>query len=237
MEMEIKQFRSPRGCLSYLLVSSDGSCVMIDPSLEMGVDWYMREIGDRYNLRYIIETHTHADHISCARELRKKYERVLFFMHKKARLQKKSLEVLEISDGEDIGLSDFSLEIIHTPGHTPDSISIFVPEKRILFTGDTLLIGGTGRTDLQGGDSKRLFDSIWRKIILLGPDVIVYPGHDYEGGTSTTIGYEKKTNPRLQLSEAQFIETMNNYRPPLPELYEVAVQKNSSRKTIQKSVL
>lgn len=215
-------FRSRRGCLSYIVSgNATQDALIIDPSEEVG-DEYERVIDSKnLALRYIVDTHTHADHVSAYPALKK--FRAKYVMHGKA---PSSRIDIHLKEGDTVTLGDLTFRILHTPGHASDTIALVLPDA--VFTSDTLLIGGTGRTDLRKDSSADdLYDSIWNKIIPLGDDMSVYPGHDYKGRFVTTIGEERKTNQRLQLSREKFVELLDAHRPPLPELFEESVRKNS----------
>lgn len=130
-----------------------------------------------------------------------------------------------VRGGETLPLGETPLHIIATPGHTNESISIHTGDA--VFTGDALLIGGTGRTDFQLGDSEALYHSLHEALAVLPDEVVVYPAHDYKGRTSSTIGSEKQHNPRLTLAHDAFIETMNAHHPPKPELFDESIATNS----------
>lgn len=216
-------FHSERGCLSYLLVDEPlKETVLIDPSTEIVTDEYLN-ILKRHgaSLRYILETHTHADHISSAPAL-KEATGAQIVRHT---LAPSRLKDVSVTGGEHLPLGDGVLEILATPGHTNESISIYA--DGMVFTGDALLIGGTGRTDFQLGDSEALYDSLHDTLGALPDDTVVYPAHDYKGRESSTIGEEKRTNPRFALSNEEFVNTMNAHHPPEPELFEQSIAINS----------
>lgn len=222
MSYTVEQFRSQRGCLSYV-IGDQGTkhCLIIDPDVEAGdaYEEYVRTNG--LVVHYIVETHTHADHLSAAPALRTKTN-ALLLRHERAPSRRTDRA---LRDGDTVPLGDVAVTVLDTPGHTDDSITLRLGP--LLFTGDTLLIGSTGRTDFQNGSSEALYRSLWEKIIPLGDDLTVYPAHDYRGRASTTIGEERRTNPRLQLPRPEFIAAMDAYRPPAPELFDVAVVENS----------
>lgn len=221
--MEIIPFTSERGCLSYVLIDEQSrESALIDPSVEVDLEEYLTVLTERgANLRYIIETHTHADHISSAPEIQKATNAELV-RHALAPSPKKDIAV---SGGEVLSLGNTDLEIIATPGHTNESISVYADEA--VFTGDTLLIGGTGRTDFQLGDSKALFTSLHDELMQLPDETEVYPAHDYKGRIASSIEVEKKTNPRLTIPRESFIRTMDEHHPELPELFKEAIEANS----------
>lgn len=222
MSHTIQQFRSGRGCLSYVVFDNatrKGIC--IDPSEEVPIETYLDFLSTHsISLLYIIETHTHADHISSAQALKEKTDAQIV-QHENAPTSRKDISLSE----EDIALGDTTVSVIYTPGHTDDSVCIYVPGA--VFTGDTILIGGTGRTDFQAGSSASLHESIWNKILPLGEEVQIYPAHDYKGRSFSTVAKEKETNPRLSLEREAFITAMDSHNPPKPELFDEAIRKNS----------
>lgn len=210
-----------RGCLSYVVVSKGSSdAVIIDPSLEALEEY--KKILAKLSLRYIIDTHTHADHISAYREL-KKMTGAQYVMHEYA--VSTGID-LRVRHGDILQIAGLHFKILYTPGHAHDSIVLVLDNA--IFTADTLLIVGTGRTDLrENSNSAELFDSIWQKIMPLGDEMIIYPGHDYKGRISSTIGKERGHNPRLQLSRREFIQILDTHHPAKPELLEKAIRINS----------
>ncbi len=219
--MDIKPFHSDRGCLSYLVFDASSThAVLIDPSEEVATQEYLQALADA-KLTYIIETHTHADHISSAEAVREKTGAKIL-RHASAPSQTADVRV---GGDEDITFGESSLRILATPGHTDESLSILVDGA--VFTGDALLIGGTGRTDFQLGNSEDLYTSLHEMLGALPDDTVVYPAHDYKGRTSSTIGQEKQNNPRFALSHDEFVVALNAHHPPLPELFDSAIEANS----------
>ena len=221
--METVPFQSPRGCLSYLLVDMvTREAALIDPTQEIETETYLAVLAKRdARLTYVVETHTHADHISSAPDIVKRTGARLV-RHAHAPSPHKDLAVV---GGERLTLGETELSIIATPGHTDESISIAADGA--VFTGDALLIGGTGRTDFQAGSSEALYDSLHTTFGLLSDDTAVYPAHDYQGRTSSTIGAEKESNPRFALTHDDFLATMDAHHPPKPELFDAAIAANS----------
>lgn len=220
----LKQFLSSRGCLSYIVADhAGGSAAIIDPSREIAEDIY-RDFLQKHGLSliYVIGTHTHADHISSSREL--KMPGVQIVMHTLAPSPRVDVRV---DEGSMLKVGDLELQILATPGHAPDHISLYVPELNAVFTGDTLLIEGTGRVDFSHSDPAALYESLQR-LLTLPDEVRVYPGHEYKGRTHSTIGHERAYNLRLQLSREEFIHRLTEHRPPLPELYEISLKENRS---------
>ena len=212
------------GCQSYL-IGCDQTCVaaLIDPELSQ-IDHYLALTArDGVRIRYVIDTHTHADHFSATRELARRLD-VPVVMH---RASPAPFVDMRIGDGEMVVLGKLRLQAMHTPGHTADSMCLLVEDK--IFTGDTLLIGATGRTDLPSGDPEQLYDSLFGKVLKLDPALKVYPAHDYKGRSHSTIGDEIATNPRLQKRErAEFVEMMRNLNLTMPTHITEALRTNMS---------
>lgn len=217
-------FRDGEGCKSYI-VGCQETCaaVVIDPALDL-VDRYIGEIGKQgLRVRYIIDTHTHADHFSGARALRQVFGAPIV-MH---RFSPAPYVNLHVEEGHSLPLGAMRLRILHTPGHTRDSVTVHVEDR--IFTGDTLLIGGTGRSDLPGGDPDQLFDSLFSKIMTLPDETLVFPAHDYKGRDSTTVGDERRDNPRLAKTErAEFVALMTSLNLSAPTHLTEALRTNMS---------
>jgi sulfur dioxygenase len=211
-------------CKTYLgLSKSTGKAVLIDPLREK-IERYLGVLAYRgWKLDLIIDTHTHVDHRSGALELTE-LTGAPVAMH---RLAPAPHVKIHVDDGQVLRVGDLELRVLYTPGHSPDSISILANDR--VFTGDTLMIHGTGRTDVAGGDSGQSFDSITRKLFTLPDHIMVFPAHDYRGHLSSTIGEEKRSNPRLaNKSREQYVELMNNLALPLPDGIQEALQPNES---------
>ncbi|WP_163832634.1 MBL fold metallo-hydrolase [Spartinivicinus ruber] len=211
---------------SYLLAESEGGkALLIDPVREK-VPQYQQLVSElELQLVYAIDTHVHADHITALGKLRELYQCETTFGDQ-APVQCASRRV---KDGEIIALGHLQLKAIYTPGHTDDSYCFLLTSEKpqMLFTGDTLLIRGTGRTDFQQGDARQQYDSLFNKLLKLPADTLVYPGHDYKGMTVSTIGEEKRFNPRLQVNSAEeYCRIMDNLNLPNPKLMDVAVPAN-----------
>jgi glyoxylase-like metal-dependent hydrolase (beta-lactamase superfamily II)/rhodanese-related sulfurtransferase len=218
-----EQIRSG-GCLSYL-IGCDDSCaaLIVDPHLEQ-LDRYIAMVTERgMRVHYVAETHTHADHFSAARELGKALG-ARIVTH---RTSPAPFANVRVDDGESLHVGKLRMRILHTPGHTADSMC-FVFDDCVL-TGDTLLIGGTGRTDLPTGDPDNLYDSLFDKLLQVGDHMKVYPAHDYRERNSSTIGAEKSNNARLQKKErADFVALMRGLDLKMPDHLTEALRTNCS---------
>lgn len=212
------------GCQSYLL-GCEKTCaaVLIDPEVSQ-IDRYLAYAArDGLRIHFVIDTHTHADHFSATRQLARRLE-VPLVMHRAS----PALAVdMRVDDGETLVVGQMRLRVLHTPGHTADSICL-VAEDRV-FTGDTLLIGGTGRTDLPTGDPEALHDSLFNRLLHLDPALQVYPAHDYKGQGHSTIARELAGNPRLQARErGAFVEMMRGLNLTMPTHITEALRTNMS---------
>jgi glyoxylase-like metal-dependent hydrolase (beta-lactamase superfamily II)/rhodanese-related sulfurtransferase len=212
------------GCQSYLVGCADTcAAALIDPELSQ-VDRYLA-LAARHSLRirYLIDTHTHADHFSGTRELARRLE-VPVVMH---RASPAPFVDMRVEDGEMLVVGKLRLRVLHTPGHTRDSMCLVAADR--VFTGDTLLIGGTGRTDLPTGDPEALHASLFERLLKLDPALEVYPAHDYKAQGHTTIGQELAANPRLQKTgRAEFVEMMRNLNLSMPTHLTEALRTNMS---------
>ena len=212
------------GCQSYLVGCKD-TCVaaVIDPEVSQ-IDRYVSLAAhDGLRIRYVIDTHTHADHFSSAGQLAREVGAQVV-MH---RLSPAPGVDMRVDDGDMVVLGKLRLQILHTPGHTRDSMCIVAGDR--VFTGDTLLIGGTGRTDLPSGNSAALHESLFQRLLLLDPALKVYPAHDYKGRSHSTIGDEIAGNPRLQVRERDaFVAMMDGLNLSLPTHVTEALRTNMS---------
>jgi len=207
---------------TYLLASSEGAdAILIDPVLDR-VDRYLQLLEElNLNLLKVVDTHVHADHITGMGALRDR-TRCITIMGEQSKV---NLVSQRVSDGETIAVGDLRLKAIYTPGHTDDSYCFLMDDR--VFTGDTLFIRGTGRTDFQNGNAGDQYDSIWHKLLTLPDDTLVFPGHDYKGDTVSTIGEERKFNPRLQVSSREeYIDLMADLKLENPRFMDVAVPAN-----------
>ena len=207
---------------TYIIASAKGrEALIIDPVLE-NVENYIK-ILNQLNLKLVkvIDTHIHADHVTGAGKLRDKTKCVTIMGE---HTPTDAVEV-KVKDDEIIKLDKLNFRAIYTPGHTSDSFCFLM--DKYLFSGDTLLINGTGRTDFQNGSSKDAYNSIFNRLLKLPDDTLLYPAHDYKGETVSTIGKEKRSNPRLQVSNVdEYVEIMNNLDLKKPEKIDYNVVSN-----------
>ena len=221
-----QMFEPVSSTYTYVIASGPGrEALIIDPVKEK-LDDYLRLIAD-LDLKLVraIDTHTHADHITALGALRDRTGCVTIM----GEFTKALCVSQSIREGETIQLDGLRLQAIYTPGHTDESFSFLLNPERpeAVFTGDVLLIRGSGRTDFQGGDPHKSWDSIVNKLFRLPEDTTVYPGHDYKGWTSSSIGEEKRAKPRLAgKTEAEYVAIMNGLKLPNPKLMDVAVPAN-----------
>lgn len=211
-------------CKTYLIgCERTHKAALVDPVKER-VDRYLALLAYHdYKLDLVIDTHTHADHRTAAWELRD-LAGARVVMHRRAPAPRVDVHV---DDGQQLAIGEVQLKVFHTPGHTPDSMSICCAGH--VLTGDTLLIHGTGRADFAGGDAGAQYDAITRKLFTLPDETLVFPAHDYRGHTQSTVGEEKRTNPRLAgRSREGYVELMNNLGLPLPDKIQEALQPNQS---------
>jgi sulfur dioxygenase len=215
-------FDSTSGTYTYLLASRrGGEALIIDPVLER-VDRYLQLVRE-LDLRLVkaADTHLHADHVTGLGALRDRTH-CITVMGEQTHADVVSMRVTE---GDRIEIEGLRLDVLYTPGHTDDSYSFVLGDR--VFTGDTLLIRGTGRTDFQNGDPRAQYDSIFNKLLRLPDETLIYPAHDYKGDTVSTIGEEKLFNPRLKVKSAdEYADLMNNLNLPNPKMMDVAVPAN-----------
>jgi glyoxylase-like metal-dependent hydrolase (beta-lactamase superfamily II)/rhodanese-related sulfurtransferase len=212
------------GCQSYIVgCAATCAAVLIDPELTQ-IDHYRGLLSQHgLTVKYVVDSHTHADHFSASRELGRALGAPVV-MH---RLAPAPYADFRLDDGEMLIVGNLRLKAIHTPGHTRDSMSLVMDDR--VFTGDALLIGGTGRTDLPSGDPHQLFESLFDKLLKLPPETLVYPAHDYKGRGHSTIGAEIAGNPRLQKSErTAFVEMMQHLDLAAPTHLTEALRTNMS---------
>lgn len=215
-------FHQESSTYTYLLASrAGGEALLIDPVLDH-LDRYLQLLNE-LDVRLVLatDTHVHADHITALGRLRDHLKCPTLM----GEFTKANCVSLRLKDGEKISVDGIELRGMYTPGHTDDSFS-FVMEDRV-FTGDALLIRGTGRTDFQNGDAYVAFDSLFNKLLKLPDETFVFPAHDYKGWTCSTIGEERRFNPRLQVSSAaQYAQIMNNLHLPDPTMMDIAIPAN-----------
>ena len=215
-------FDTKTSTYTYLIASAKGrEAVIIDPVIE-NVDNYIKVLGELdLKLVKVIDTHIHADHVTGATKLKKATNcTTLMGEHTPA----DAVEI-KVKDGEIIEIDNLKIKSLYTPGHTSDSYSFLL--DNYLFSGDTLLINGTGRTDFQNGSSKDAYNSLFNNLLKLPEETLVYPGHDYNGKFSSTIGNEKKFNPRLQVkSEDEYVDIMSKLNLSKPKLIDINVSRN-----------
>lgn len=210
------------GCQSYLVgCESSRSAILIDAE-QSQVDRYLGLAGQLgVHVRYVLDTHTHADHFSASRELGKAFQAPVVMNC----LSPAPYAEMRLDDGDMLIVGNLRLRAMHTPGHTRDSMCMVMEDR--VFTGDTLLIGGTGRTDLPTGDPEALHGSLFGKLLALPLETRVYPAHDYKGRSHSTIGAEIAENPRLKNSErAEFVAMMQHLDLAAPTHLTEALRTN-----------
>ena len=215
-------FDTKTSTYTYLIASAKGrEAVIIDPVIE-NVSEYIQLLKELdLKLVKVIDTHIHADHITGASKLRQATNCITIMgEHTPA----DTVEI-KVKDDEIIDIDNLKIRSMYTPGHTSDSYSFLL--DNFLFTGDTLLINGTGRTDFQNGSSKDAYNSLFNNLLKLPEETLVYPGHDYNGKCSSTIGNEKKFNPRLQVKNVdEYIDIMSKLNLAKPKLIDINVSRN-----------
>ena len=207
---------------TYLIASAKGrEALIIDPVLE-NIEQYIKLLNQLdLKLVKVIDTHIHADHITAASKLKNATNCTTIMGE---HTPSDTVEI-KVKDDEIIYVDKLKIKVIYTPGHTKDSYSFLMDD--CLFSGDTLLINGTGRTDFQGGNSEDSYNSIFNRLLKLPEETLLYPAHDYNGQTVSTIGKEKKFNPRLQVDSInEYIDIMNNLNLSKPKLMEINVARN-----------
>lgn len=213
---------SSGGCRSYL-IGCEETCAaaVIDPELSQ-IDRYLALAArDGLRIHYLVDTHTHADHFSATQQLAHQLG-VPVVMHAASPAP---FVNLRLQDGEQLAIGRLRLQALHTPGHTRDSMCLSIEDR--IFTGDTLLIGATGRTDLPSGDAGALYESLFERVLKLDPALKVFPAHEYKGRSHSTIGQELNDNPRLQKRDrGAFIEMMQNLNLAMPTHLTEALRTN-----------
>ena len=218
-EIFFEQVRSAC-CLSYVLgCAAEKVCVLIDPELDKADDYIGLADFLKAKVLYAVDTHTHADHNSACKVMRERFG-IKVVMHRAADAPYVDIRV---DDREEIRFGRQALKVIYTPGHTQDAMCLLMKDR--IFTGDTLLIGGCGRTDLPGGDAEAQYQSLL-KLKALPDEIKVYPGHDYREAVSS-LGDEKQKNARMLIStQDEFIHFMTSRKPPLPRKIQEALEWN-----------
>jgi sulfur dioxygenase len=215
-------FDNVSGTYSYLLASrAGGEALIIDPVLEK-VDRYLQLIRE-LDLRLVkaVDTHLHADHITGLGALRDRTHCITVMGEN----TKADVVSMRLAEGDKLTIEGVSMDVLYTPGHTDDSYSFLMNDR--VFTGDTLLIRGTGRTDFQNGDARMQYESLFGKLLRLPEETLVFPAHDYKGDTVSTIGEEKRCNPRLQVKSVdEYVVLMASLHLPNPKMMDVAVPSN-----------
>lgn len=215
-------FDSVSGTYSYLMASRRGrEALIIDPVLEK-VDRYLQLVRE-LDLKLVkaVDTHLHADHITGLGALRDRTHCITVMGEN----TKADVVSMRVAEGDKLSIEGLELDVLYTPGHTDDSYSFLMRDR--VFTGDTLLIRGTGRTDFQNGNAREQYDSLFNKLLRLPEETLVYPAHDYKGDTVSTIGEEKAFNPRLQVKSIdEYVDLMSKLNLPNPKMMDVAVPAN-----------
>ncbi len=215
-------FDTKSSTYTYIIASGKGrEALVIDPVIEK-TDEYIEVLKNlELKLVKVIDTHIHADHITGLNELYKRTNCTRIMGEK----SKSEVVDLKVNDNENIKLENIEIKALYTPGHTDCSYSYLMDDR--VFTGDTLLINGTGRTDFQSGSPYDAYDSLFNKLLKLPEKTLVFPAHDYNGKKNSTIGTEKNNNPRLQVSSKdEYAEIMNNLKLPNPKMLDIAVPAN-----------
>lgn len=219
-------------CKTYLLTSG-GEAALVDPVREGAAAYVTLLQGRGLRLRLVLETHLHADHLMINRQAKESLAAPVV-MHQ---MSPSPLIDQHVQDGGVLHLGDDEIRVLHTPGHTPDSVCYYLPAAiapdgavaPALLSGDTLLVNGSGRTDFPGGDAGQQYDAVVGRLFQLADETVLWPGHDYRGQTSSTIGAQRQQNPRfLGQTRASYIELMGNLHLPFPEKIQQALQVNQS---------
>jgi glyoxylase-like metal-dependent hydrolase (beta-lactamase superfamily II)/rhodanese-related sulfurtransferase len=225
-------FDSVSGTYTYLLASRrGGEALIIDPVLEK-VERYIQLVRE-LDLKLIkaVDAHLHADHVTGLGALRDRTHCVTVM----GEHSKVDVVSMRLAEGDKLTIEGVALDVLYTPGHTDDSYSFLMRDR--VFTGDTLLIRGTGRTDFQNGDARAQYDSIFNKLLRLPEETMVFPAHDYKGDTVSTIGEEKAFNPRLQVKSVdEYVDLMGKLNLPNPKMMDVAVPANMRQGLAQEEI-
>ena len=221
--MIFNQFFDPvSSTFTYLISSGKGrEALIIDPVLENTNDYILFLKKLNLKLVKVIDTHVHADHVSGLKELKQQTDCAILMGEKSL----SEVVTIKVKDNEKIKIENIELTSVYTPGHTSCSYSFLMNDR--IFTGDTLLIDGTGRTDFQNGDPVAQYHSLFGRILKLSDETFVYPAHDYKGEKFSTIGKQKKTNPRLQVeSVEEYVNIMKNLKLDRPKMMDIALPAN-----------
>ncbi len=225
--MIFRQLFEPESCTYTYLIGCEETrkAVFID-TVKSQLDTYLQLLNElNLTLAYVLDTHTHADHITCAGSLRDATGAATLLGQEAS----SPCATGELRHGQIINIGHVVMEAIHTPGHTDDSYCFLLESAGVyfLFSGDTLLIRGTGRTDFQNGNAAEQYHSLFDHLLKLPDTTWVYPGHDYKGWTLSTIGEERAHNPRLQIENVdEYVALMNSLKLPNPTLMDIAVPAN-----------
>ena len=222
-------FDTKSSTYTYIISSGEGrEALIIDPVIEHTNDYL--KILEKLELKLVkvIDTHIHADHITALNELNKRTSCTRIMGEN----SKSEVIDIKVKDNEKINIENIELKAMYTPGHTDCSYSYLMNDR--VFTGDTLLINGTGRTDFQNGSSFDAYDSLFNKLLKLPEKTLVYPAHDYNGKKFSTIETERNNNPRLQVSsKEEYAEIMENLKLANPKMMDVAVPANVKGLTLE----
>src|ERR1700754_4603511 len=225
-------FDSVSGTYSYLLASRlGGEALILDPVLEKA-DRYCKLLQE-LDLKLVkaVDTHLHADHVTGLGALRDRTHCITIMGEQ----SKADVVSMRVADGDKVTIEGLALDVLYTPGHTDDSYSFLMGDR--VFTGDPLLIRGTGRTDFQNGSAKAQYESLFGKLLKLPEETLVFPAHDYKGDTVSTIGEEKRYNPRLQVKSVdEYVDLMSKLVLPNPKMMDVAVPANMRQGLAQDEV-
>ena len=221
-EIGMRQLFDAESCTyTYLLWDKDtDDAILVDPvNTQVKRDLL---VATDFNLVYAVNTHCHADHISGTGILKRKVKGLKSVISKAS--QAKADEYIE--HGDEIHFGNRHITALATPGHTKGCVSFLLDDKQAVLTGDTLFVMGCGRTDFQGGSAETLYYSVQRELFKLPDDTIIFPGHEYNGKTHSTIGFEKINNPRLSKTKEEFVTIMNELHLPYPNKMDIAVPAN-----------